>query len=132
MMRTRDLRKRQTTRVWWVAGLIKQGTLLGGFCWAVARRVDFCIHPTKLLSFYIGPTWYSHTHRALTGFSDVPSSDSLVTTSLSEGCVLEKLLVLGRREEWMCKHRGGNGEPPITKVQFPHSNQQSCLLNDLP
>lgn len=58
-----------------------------GLSWAATRRVVFSTHTPNLKSLYRGPHWVQlHTQGTLTGFSRVPSPDSLlITILLSQG-----------------------------------------------
>lgn len=66
--------------------------------------------PTTILKTYT---------EAFTGFSHVPSPDSLYTTFLSQECILGAASESGKgKQNAHSKHRGAGGEPPGASVQL--------------
>ena len=61
-----------------VSGRFDKGTYIQGLSWASIRRVDFPIHPPRILKVYL---------ESLTGFSHVYCPDGLNNTLLSQGCI---------------------------------------------
>lgn len=43
--------KRQTTPVWYMAGLTRKGTYFRGLIWVVTKWTDLCTHPPESLMF---------------------------------------------------------------------------------
>ena len=84
------------------------------------KVLDLCPHPPNLESLDRGLNWVlSHTRQALTGFSPVPSPDSLIPTLLSQGCILGAAPgEQGRQAEFIFQRWGGSGKPPLAWVQL--------------
>lgn len=72
-MKYRERPKRQMNPDWWIASLVMQGTDTRGLTWTASKQ--WTALTSQLLEVYI---------EALTGFSHIPSPDSL-NTFLSQG-----------------------------------------------
>lgn len=95
----------------------KQGKSPMRLCFDGCETSNFLHPPTQSSSLYRGFDWsQSCTQEALTRFSQIPSLDSSITTLLSQGHVLGKLLEWGRQAESTFHARGESGKAPMVWV----------------